>query len=257
MTRLGSTAEVCAAFRTLAGVDPLAPRFLRGAKLTSLARVRPLRPLLRAVSERLVAGAYAYETARTLHLDELVEAELRGGVQQLVLLGAGFDSRAHRFAVPTFEVDLPELQRRKRRLAAGLAREPAYVEADLERDDVLERLLTAGFDPQARTLVLWIGVSMYVSRTAVLRTLLFASGLAPGSLVAFDYVFRQPEGDFLRAVERRGEPYRFGTGDVGALAAEAGLGVELDLRPEDLARRHLGGRRLPYRFIAVAHARVP
>ena len=79
MTRLGSTAEVCAAFRTLAGVDPLAPRFLRGAKLTSLARVRPLRPLLRAVSERLVAGAYAYETARTLHLDELVEAELRVG----------------------------------------------------------------------------------------------------------------------------------------------------------------------------------
>ena len=98
---------------------------------------------------------------------------------------------------------------------------------------------------------------MYVSRTAVQRTLLFAAGLAPGSLVAFDYVFRHPADDFLRAVERRGEPYRFGTDDVYSLAAEAGLDVELHLRPEDLSRLYLGGGCLPYRFIAVAHGRVP
>jgi methyltransferase (TIGR00027 family) len=257
MQRLGSTAEVCAAFRTLASVDPLAPRFLRGAKLTSLARVRPLHPFLRAVSERLVAGAYAYETARTLHLDELVEAELGRGAEQLVLLGAGFDSRAHRFAVQTFEVDLPALQRRKRRLAVGLPRKPAYVEGDLESDDVLERLLAAGFDLHVRTLVLWIGVSMYVSPAAVQQAIGLAAGLAPGSLIAFDYVFRQPADDFLRAVERRGEPCRFGVDDARTIAAGAGLDVELDLCPEDLSRRYLGGHRLPYRFIAIAHARVP
>jgi methyltransferase (TIGR00027 family) len=245
MSPLGSTAEVCAAFRTLSGVDPLAPRFLRGAKLTSLARLRPLQPLLRAVSRRLVDGAYEYEDVRTRHLDALVAAELERGMKQLVLLGAGFDSRAHRFPVRTFEVDLSELQRRKRRLAAGLPGAPVYVEADLERDDVLSGLCAAGFDLATRTLVLWIGVSMYVSAAAVERALDLTARLAPGSLVAFDYVYRTPEDDFLRAVERRGEPIRFAAASAGALVARHGLRLELDLRG------------LPYGFVALAHARVP
>jgi methyltransferase (TIGR00027 family) len=257
MRALGSTAEVCAAFRAVAGVDPHAPCFLRGAKLTSLARVRPLRPVLRVVSRHLVAGAYEYETARTRHLDELVELELGRGAEQLLLLGAGFDSRAHRFPIRTFEVDLPAVQHCKRRLASGLAASPAYVEADLERDDVLARLLAAGLDPRLRTLVLWIGVSMYVSAAAVERTLRLAAGLEPGSLLVFDYVFQRPEDDFLRAVERRGEPCCLGAALAPELALRAGLALELDLRPEDLSRCYLDGRRLPYRFIAIAHARVP
>ena len=245
MSGLGSTAEVCAAFRTVAGVDPLASRFLRGARLTSLARVRPLHPLLRAASRRLVEGAYDYERVRTRHLDALVARELAHGATQLVLLGAGFDSRAHRFPVRTFEVDLPRLQRRKRRLASALPGRPTYVEADLERDDVHARLCAAGFDPGARTLLLWIGVSMYVSAVGVGRALRVGSALAPGSAVVFDYVHRRPADDFLRAVERRHEPVRFITASVDDLLVQHGLRLELDLRG------------LPYGFIALAHARVP
>jgi methyltransferase (TIGR00027 family) len=245
MTVLGSTAEVCAAFRELAGVDPHARHFLRGPKVTTLARTRPLHPLLRALSRRLVGGAYDYENVRTRHLDALVARELEAGAEQLVILGAGFDSRAHRFAVRTFEVDLPMLQARKRRLAQALAAAPTYVEADLERDDVVTRLGGAGFDPRARTLVLWIGVSMYVSAAAVARTLDLVSELGPGSLVAFDYVFRRPEEDFIRAVGRRGEPMRFSNPAAETLAVRHGLELELDRRG------------LPYGFIAIAHARVP
>ena len=245
MTVLGSTAEVCAAFRALAGVDPYARHFLRGPKVTTLARARPLHPVLRALSRRLVDGAYDYEDVRTRHLDALVTRELEDGAEQLVLLGAGFDSRAHRFPVRTFEVDLPLLQARKRRLARRFSAGPTYVEADLERDDVATRLVGAGFDPRARTLVLWIGVSMYVSAAAVARTLDLVSELGSGSLVAFDYVFRRPEDDFIRAVERRGEPMRFSIPSAETLAVRHGLELELDRRG------------LPYGFIAIAHARVP
>ena len=244
MSALGSTAEVCAAFRTLAGVDPLAPRFLRGVRVTSLARVRMLQPLLRTVSRRLVDGAYAYEEVRTRHLDALVTTELGRGAEQLVLLGAGFDSRAHRFPLRTFEVDLPALSRRKRTLAAGLPGKPVYVEADLARDDVLARLRTAGFDPCLRTLVLWIGVSMYVSADAVERTLAFVSGFATGSLVVFDYVYRPPGADFLRAVERRGEPIDFTAASADVL-----------LSRQALARARPA--RAPLRLHRLAHARVP
>ena len=255
-TFLGSTAEVCAAFRTLGAVDPLAHRFLRGARVTSLARIRPLRPLLRAAAPRLVKGAFAYEVSRTGHLDEAVAGELRQGATQLVLLGAGFDSRGHRFDVQTFEVDLPSLSRRKRRLAEGLAGRVVYVEADFEHDDPLARLTAAGFDPGAPTVVLWIGVSMYVSAQAVERVLGFGAALAPGSTVIFDYVFAEPSRDFSRAVERRGEPIRFRTNDVQTLVERHGLELERDVGPRELARRLCRAERDPYPFIAIAQARV-
>ena len=110
---------------------------------------------------------------------------------------------------------------------------------------MLGRLCAAGFDPCPRTLVLWIGVSMYVSAGAVERALGFAGGLAPGSVIAFDYVYRRPEYDFLRAVERRREPVRFITASVDDVLTRHGFRLELDLRG------------LPYGFIALAHARVP
>ena len=122
---------------------------------------------------------------------------------------------------------------------------PSYVAADLERGTWSALLRQAGFDPRAQTLVLWIGVSMYVSAAAVERTFALFCPFAPGSLVAFDYVFERPRNDFLRAVERRGEPIRFITASVDDVLTRHGFRLELDLRG------------LPYGFIALAHARVP
>jgi methyltransferase (TIGR00027 family) len=253
---LGSTAEVCAALRTLGDVDPLASRFLRGARVTSLARIRLLRSPLRAAARRLVEGAFAYELLRTRHVDDAVAGALRRGAAQLVLLGAGFDSRGHRFGVPTFEVDLPALSRRKRRLADGLAGDVVYVEADFERDDSPAALAVAGFDPDTPTVVLWLGVSMYVSSAAVERLLGSIAALAPGSTVIFDYVFAEPARDFVHALERRGEPIRFRTDDVRALVERCGLWLERDVRPRELAARFDDGQHEPYAFVAIAHARV-
>jgi len=179
MNLLGSTADVCAALRTLSGTDPLAARMLTGPKVTTLARLTVLRPLLRTVPDRLVPGSYGYEAIRTRHVDSVVAAEHASGTNQLVLLGAGLDTRAHRFPLHTFEVDLPPLSRRKRALAAGLPGRVQYIEADLERDDIRSRLLAAGFDPAARALVLAIGLFMYVSPAAAERTLTLVASFPP------------------------------------------------------------------------------
>ncbi len=185
----------------------------------------------------------------------MVDAELRRGARQLVLLGAGFNTRGHRFGVPTFEVDVPALSRRKRRLAAGLDGDVVYVEANFECDDPLDCLAAAGFDPRVSTVVLWSGVSMYVSAPAVDRVLGFCAALAPDSALIFDYIFAEPTRDFVRAIDRRGEPIRFRTNDVRGLIESSGLQFERNVPPRELARLLENGSD-PYAFIAIAHARV-
>jgi methyltransferase (TIGR00027 family) len=254
MNVLGSTADVCAALRTLSGTDPLAARMLTGPRVTTLARLTALRPLFRTLPDLLVPGAYGYEASRTRHVDGVVAAELARGTDQLVLLGAGLDTRAHRFPVHSFEVDLPRLSRRKRALASGLPGRVSYIEADLERDDVNLRLLAAGFDPQARSLTLAIGLFMYISPTAVSRALTLAASCPAGSRLLFDYVFQQPDDRFLRAIERRAEPLRFTIAgrDLPALLTHHGLRLVRHLTPDHL---HFAQHK-PYSFLALAEAVV-
>ncbi|HTX72203.1 MAG TPA: SAM-dependent methyltransferase [Rectinemataceae bacterium] len=131
--------------------------------------------------------------ARQTFFDTVVERYLAGAAQ-FVILGAGFDTRALRLtpdvALRAFEVDAAGTQAIKREAlkragidAAGLT----LVAADFEKDDWLALLVDAGFDPGRPTLLIWEGVTMYLDRAAVEVTLRKVAGLAPGSVVAFDY----------------------------------------------------------------------
>ncbi len=73
------------------------------------------------------------------------------------------------------------------RRAAVDARRVSFVAADFERDDWLERLVAAGFDPNRPSFFLWESVTMYLDQGAVERTLRAIAGTAKGSVVAFDY----------------------------------------------------------------------
>src|SRR5581483_10747158 len=112
-------------------------------------------------------GLYEHHHVRTRHFDAIVRDELAAGVEQVVVLGAGLDTRAYRFADalagrPVFEVDLPATQAWKRaRLEAALGRIPdgvRYVGVDFLRDRLDERLAAAGFDRARRALFTWEGV---------------------------------------------------------------------------------------------------
>jgi len=118
------------------------------------------------------------------------------GLRQVVLLGAGFDTRAARLAregVRFFEVDREETQAVK---LAGLARlagypiqNATYVTCDFERQDFLERLGGSGYRADQPALFLWEGVTAYLTEPAVRATLhRIAEGAHPGSVVAFDHL---------------------------------------------------------------------
>ena len=176
---------------------------------------------------------------RTRVLDAQVRARIADGARQVVLLGAGLDTRAVRLAQPGvrfFEVDQPASQADKRARLATLADYPAnaatYVPCDFERDDFLERLAANGFDAAAPAIFLWEGVTYYLAEAAVRSTLRrLATGTAPRSVVVFDYVrkrfahgeLRDGDADAREHVAELGEPILFGTDDMLPIVHDAGF----------------------------------
>lgn len=199
-----TTAQLVALLRDLltdprAGVvdDPWARQLLRPEMraLSATARGPWFRPFL-ALSDRLSAGIIGTVGARTCFFDEKIQEALRAGIRQVVLLGAGYDARAHRLSVPGarfFEVDHPATQRDKRaRLgAASSPGEIVYVPVDFTRDKLAERLRASGHDASQPSFFLWEGVVMYLTEAPIRETLrAIHEQSAPGSQLAFDFTGR-------------------------------------------------------------------
>jgi methyltransferase (TIGR00027 family) len=251
-------------------------------RLQTLAKVPGVRQVVPALAERLAPGSYHYETARVKHMDGILEAEQRAGLDQLVILGAGYDSRAYRFAdalrdVRVFEVDLPAMSAIKQgkvaRLYPATPRHVTYVAADLLGPDLEAALQQHGYDVDGATLLILSGVMPYLHELAVARLFAFVGRhTSPRTSLAFDYIFREMiEGDDTghgaRQVRKRlaglGEPLRFGipAGGASRFVDSFGLTLVSDVQPAELAHRYL--RRtdgspagLPYGFSAIAHARA-
>ena len=162
-------------------------------------------------------------SSRTTFYDQAV-ARYLPKIEQLVILGAGFDTRAYRLPadspVRRFEIDEPATQTFKRQVLADAGIDTSrvtFVSADFDRDDWLEKLVEAGFDPARRTFFTWESVSMYLDPPAVEATLRKVASTAPGSAIAFDYVSatllhsRSLFWRYVRVILRAtGESWKFG-----------------------------------------------
>lgn len=146
--------------------------------------------------------------------DGLADA-VRRGTLQYVVLGAGLDTFAYRNPhrrLQVFEVDHPATQawkrNRLRENAIGLPRSLAFAPVDFERQALGEGLRLAGLRASAPVFVSWLGVTMYLTRGAVMDTLRFvASSCAAGSEIVFD--FSVPDAS-LGEVEQRSRAARAG-----------------------------------------------
>ena len=265
--RASRTAEQVALFRALETArghdrvfdDPLAVRFLHGGYrlLARAARVRPVGLRLSRLIDRRWPGPRPSAVARTRLIDDLVIEALARGARQVLLLGAGYDSRAYRLPgidrVAVFEADHPATQAVKRRLARGAVRPERrrhvrYVPVDLLREDLGAALLAAGFAALEPTVVVWEGVTNYLSEPAVDTTLRRLAALtATGSSLIFTYVDRRvldgslDAGNWAEAVRRAGEPWTFGfdPATLPGYVAERGLRLALDMSTRDAAVRYL------------------
>ena len=164
----------------------------------------------------------AYMQVRTRAIDDEL---LAFAGDQIVILGAGYDCRAARFArelrgAAVFEVDHAATQARKRAVLGGDSR-AEYVPWDFETralDELPAELADRGLDPARPTLTIWEGVTMYLSEAAIEATLAAVRRLGgTGSRLVFTYIERhvierpRPAARALRAfLAGVGEPFRWG-----------------------------------------------
>jgi methyltransferase (TIGR00027 family) len=207
-------------------------------------------------------GIYNEIVSRTRYIDDRVIKSIDDGMTQLVIMGAGYDTRAHRIRqvkqkMRVFEIDHPDTQRLKIKridqLFNGKSDHVVYVPVDFERQTIRERLAECGYDSSQKTLFIWEGVTMYISPDAVDETLAFVAGhSAEGSGIIFNYCFQSVvDGSctlfgaekFRKYVMKKEEPILFGieTGMTETFLKQRGFARVIDADGKGLAEKYFTG----------------
>jgi methyltransferase (TIGR00027 family) len=215
-----------------------------------------LPPSLRnAFLRSLLPGGASHLATRTWFYDEHIMRLLKPDMQ-VVICGAGFDSRAYRLHVPRgvrfFELDLathPGVQEYKR---GQLARHGIVIEQvthlpiDFKTQSIADVLEAGGHDARRPTIFLWEGVTMYLSEAAVAATVgAMRSRAAPGSYLLcelFSAHLLSAAGHvdpllapYWKLVNRSGEPYSFGVwpSDMRSFWSKLSAQVLVHYTPEE------------------------
>jgi len=261
------TAEIDAVIRTVETkkpegerlcYDPFAIGFL-GTTNRIIGEIPPLRKLALWYLERQHPFTLDCIPARTRYIDEYVNERINDGIQQLIILGAGYDSRAYRIAglkgrVTVFEVDHPETQKRKieltKKMIDPLPSNVVYVAIDFNKEKLPQRMFQIGYDKDKKSLFIWEGVTPLLTAEAVDETLRFvAENAGPGSSILFNYILKSvvdgtcrhekakqirrafSRGSILDFRSNRGDRLLFGIeeGTIAAFLSERGFGQIKDI----------------------------
>jgi methyltransferase (TIGR00027 family) len=221
------------------------------------------------LSKKLAPGFHEHLISRTKFIDELIEKSAVNGIEQYVILGAGYDSRAHRLELPSslkiFEVDQPEVSDNK---LAKLPKElpnsenVTYVNIDFSYQSLTAQLIDAGFDQKQSTIFTLEGVSQYITKEAVNSTIKELASLTKdaNSIFFMSYVDelldKNPEACFgkgypspekkanlIKSLSAKvGEPWVsfYSYEEIESLLSQNGYSVEENLTLEDLNSLYFG-----------------
>jgi methyltransferase (TIGR00027 family) len=286
--RASLTAEYMALFRAIESArpagsrlfcDPFAALFLHRWRkwIYGITRFDAGRRLLERFLDGESPGARVAGIARTKWIDEEIARALETS-RQLVLLGAGFDTRAYRLPeaqrVNIFELDRAEMSLAKQAALRGelgsLPKQVQFVSIDFNTQSVADVLSRAGFDETQPTCFVWEGVTNYLSPQAVDGILRQIAQAAGGSMLLFTYVDRrvldQPTLFFgaeklLSRLRSYGEPWTFGLypEEIERYLATRGLRLVRDLSVAEVWQRagRPGCDVRGYEFYRLASACVP
>jgi len=282
------TAEYMALFRAIESArpeakrlfdDPFAIDFLHGSLrlLAHLARIRfagNIVPWL--IDTRSVPGARTVAVARTRFIDERLIDAFKQGARQLVILGAGYDTRAYRIAGVeqsiVFEIDHPNTSKAKqihlKRQLGSLPHHVRFIAVDFNEQSLAQALTSTDFDASLKTFFIWEGVTNYLSAEAVDAGFRTMREIARESAIVFTYVDKaviDSDNNFEGAAKlkqvlaKAGERWTFGfdppelkgyLGERGYRLLDNIGSIELRSRYFTASRRNVRG----YEFYRVALA---
>jgi methyltransferase (TIGR00027 family) len=223
--------------------DPVVGVFLSDASRQAAERV----------SSRFPAVKDMVKT-RTRYFDDMLEAQIAAGIRQVVILGAGLDTRAVRkqsAGVQYFEIDDPgtiELKRRcyaEARIDSGVT----LIGGNYIRDGVIELLRSHGFDFDLPTYLIWEGNVMYMPLANDKQTMLQLARHVKRFRLSFDYlteaVITKTTGNaslttLVESFEAMRAPWLSGIDDVPSLARELSMSVIENVTTGELYQRYRG-----------------
>src|SRR5262245_1344265 len=223
--------------------DPVVGVFLSDASRQAAERV----------SSRFPAVKDMVKT-RTRYFDDMLERQIAAGVGQVVILGAGLDTRAVRkqsAAVRYFEIDDPATVELKRRCytAARIAPRVALIPGNYVTDGLIDLLRSNGFDFDVPTYFIWEGNVMYMPLAHDKQTMRQMKASVRRFRVSFDYlsesVIAKTTGDesltvLVESFAAMRAPWVSGIDDGHALAGELGLHVVENFTTGELYRKYRG-----------------
>jgi methyltransferase (TIGR00027 family) len=222
-------------------VDPVVPIFLD--ERTKLAAA--------AICADFPPGAMNVRI-RTRYFDDRLDRAITAGCRQIVILGAGLDTRAFRKQTPGavyYEIDDANTLsfKRERLEAAGYRAPDVFIPGNYVEKGVLPLLEANGFDRFEPAFFIWEGNTMYLTKQMNLNVLTELRDALRAFSISFDYMSEQVidyatgEEDITKFVERfaaMGAPWYFGINDLPAFAKEAGLSVADNVTTAELHRAY-------------------
>jgi methyltransferase (TIGR00027 family) len=207
-------------------------------------------------------GLNEYMIARTAYFDGLFMDALQQATPQIVLLGAGYDSRAYRFArqnqgTKIFELDIAPTQNRKvqclKQARIDIPADVKFVSINFNQKSLKDVLERAGYNQNQKTFFSWEGVSYYLDAVSVDNTLAFVSQQAhPDSTIAFDYTITLTDQnkDTYYGAEKFAQTMREAHGDEQLTFSIAETDIEPFLASRDLKLvEHLEDQQIEQRFL--------
>jgi methyltransferase (TIGR00027 family) len=223
--------------------DPVVELFLSDASREAAARV----------SSRFPAVKDMVKT-RTRYFDDMLDGQIAAGISQVVILGAGLDTRAVRkgsHGVRYFEIDDPGTMELKRLCYADACIDPdvTLIPGNYVTDGLIDLLRSNGFKCDEPTYFIWEGNVMYMPLATDKHTMLELKRHVKRFRLSFDYmtesVIAKTTGDasltvLVESFEAMGAPWLSGIDDVHSLAGEVGLRAVENVTTGELYRKYRG-----------------
>jgi methyltransferase (TIGR00027 family) len=200
--------------------------------------------------------------ARARFIEDLIIEQGTQGIAQYVILGAGLDTFAQRkpdiaSTLQIYEIDQPDtLAWKQQRLIEHSFGVPEYlhfVPVNFETSSWWEELLKAGFDTSKPAVVVCTGVTLYLTKEAIISTLKQIAALASGSKLAMTFylpmeLLDEEDKPMQEIAEKgarsAGTPFVsfFAPNEILALAGEAGFKEAKTISTKDMEQYYFMNR---------------